>query len=108
MHRVSFANESFRMADDAAIALLDFAALVAQHGEAQQVVLPVVELNGSVGERRAVIGPASQILAEPVTTDLAEPDVSDFLADLWQRSARYAPSRVLPDDETLPDLDTDL
>ncbi|ARJ06342.1 hypothetical protein GCM10010988_15710 [Cnuibacter physcomitrellae] len=108
MHRVSFANESFRMADDAAIALLDFAALVAQHGEAQQVVLPVVEVNGVAGERRAVIGPASQIIAEPITTDLPEPDVSDFLADLWRRSAQYSPARVLPDDETLPDLDPDL
>ncbi|MCS5495844.1 hypothetical protein NY547_01140 [Cnuibacter physcomitrellae] len=96
------------MADDAAIALLDFAALVALHGQAQQVVLPVVELNGSAGERRAVIGPASQIIAEPITTDLPEPDVSDFLAELWQRSARYAPARVLPDDEALPDLGPDL
>ncbi|WP_378148031.1 hypothetical protein ACFJGV_07545 [Cnuibacter sp. UC19_7] len=104
MHRVSFANESFRMADEAAIALLDFAALVAQHGEAQQLVLPVVEMNGAAGRRRAVIGPASQIIAEPIDTDVAEPDVADFLGDLQRRSVRYGPARVLPDDEALPDL----
>ena len=108
MHRVSYADESFLMADEATIALFDFAALVADKGQAEPLAIPVIEVDGRPGQRRAIIGPASQIIAEPIDSDLPEPDVSEFLAELRTRSAKYGPARGLPDDEPLPDLAPEL
>jgi hypothetical protein len=42
MHRVSYAGEKFLVADAAIVALLDFAIVIADAGQAQPIVIPTV------------------------------------------------------------------
>lgn len=96
MYAVHYADETFLMGDEAVVALLDFAALIADVGQAQQLVIPVIEDDGEEGLRRAVVGPASQILAEPARVAYDEPDTRAFVEELRRRSEPLRPRRGLP------------
>jgi hypothetical protein len=59
MHRVSYAGEKFFVADAAIIALLDFAIVIADDGQAQPIVIPTIIEDGTASYVRSTIGPAS-------------------------------------------------
>jgi hypothetical protein len=100
MHRVSYAGEKFLVADAAAIALLDFAIVIADAGQAQPIVIPIVSENGGASFVRSTIGPASQIVAVPVDDGSGDPDVREFVDEISDRAKRYMRGRGIPEEIT--------
>jgi hypothetical protein len=98
MHRVSYAGEKFFVADAAIIALLDFAAIIADADQAQPIVIPTMAEDGSSSFARATIGPASQIVAIPIDDGKNEPDVTAFVEEIAERAKRYMRGRGIPED----------
>jgi hypothetical protein len=89
MQRVYYAGAEFFMADAAAEALLDFAALIAGAGKSQRIELPVVDELGEPAIMRAIVGPASQIIARDAQSTSPDPGSDAFVADLEARSKEY-------------------
>ncbi|WP_281885073.1 hypothetical protein [Agromyces rhizosphaerae] len=94
------------MADRAVVGLFDFAASAAGARQSAHVELPIVDVDGSTGMMRAVIGPASQMLARRIDDGSDDPDVDAFLAELGERALPYGHARAAPDGaHPLPDID---
>jgi hypothetical protein len=98
MHRVSYAGEKFFVADAAIIALLDFAIVIADAGQAQPIVIPTITEDGTASYVRSTIGPASQITAVPIDNGENDPDVSEFVSQISERAKRYMRGRGIPED----------
>jgi hypothetical protein len=91
MHEISYAGEHLLAADDAVIALLDFAALLADAGQAQTIEFPIITEQGDELLIRMLVGPASQLIARPVAPAESDPDVAAFVQEVHRRSREYAP-----------------
>lgn len=100
MHRMSYAGEKFFVADAAVIALLDFAIVIADAGQAQPIAIPTVNEDGSIAIVRSTIGPASQIVAVPIDGGENDPDVSEFVEEISGRAKRYMRGRGIPEEIT--------
>ncbi|WP_291038414.1 hypothetical protein [Herbiconiux sp.] len=100
MHRVSYAGEKFLVADAAIVALLDFAIVIADAGQAQPIVIPTVTDDGRPSLVRSTIGPASQIVAVPIDDGANDPDVDDFVEEISDRAKRYMRGRGIPEEIT--------
>lgn len=73
------------VSDALAEALTDYAQVLAANGESGVIDIPAVGEDGTVGTSRLLLGPASQIMAEPVTTDSPGLDDSEAIAELQAR-----------------------
>lgn len=100
MHRVSYAGEKFFVADAAVIALLDFAIVIADAGQAQPIVIPTITEDGKQSFVRSTIGPASQLVAVPIDDGSNDPDVSEFVGEISERAKRYMRGRGIPEEIT--------
>ena len=83
MHRIYYAGSEFVTTDEVALEFIGFAVDLAKRGSAVAVRVPIVD--GDVHLVTFVIGPASQIAAEPAP-EIAEVDLGDALERL--RTAR--------------------
>jgi hypothetical protein len=83
MHRIYYAGSEFVTTDEVALEFIGFAVDLAKRGSAVAVRVPIV--HGDVHLVTFVIGPASQIAAEPAP-EIAEVDLGDALERL--RTAR--------------------
>jgi hypothetical protein len=73
MQRIFFCTGStFFTGDTIAVALMDYALVLAELRRFESVDLPVRRLDGSEGRATLLIGPSSQISTESVETDLPE------------------------------------
>ena len=79
MKRVQFIDGSFLTADAIADGLLDLVATLGQRGAAGVVHVPSVNDSGQVITQDLVVGPASQIRAEPELSQFPEPDAAATL-----------------------------
>jgi len=66
MKRVLYAGGSFLTGDDIADAVLDYAAELANAGKAARLDVPALDLEQQPERVSLVIGPASQLLSEPI------------------------------------------
>jgi len=85
MKRIRYAGGSFVTGDAIADAMLDFAAELANAGKAAKLVVPSLDLEQRAEVVALVIGPSSQLLAEPVAGDSEMLD-EDFTAELRLRT----------------------
>jgi hypothetical protein len=93
-----YAGGRMIVSDDLAEALTDYAQALATRALSDVVDIPSVGEDGTVGVSRLLLGPASQIVAEPVTVDPTgrpEIDDTDAIADLRKRSAGAGSSHAL-------------
>jgi hypothetical protein len=67
MKRILYAGGSFLTGDDIADAVLDYAAELANAGKAAKLVVPALDLEQQPEVVSLVVGPSSQLLAEPVS-----------------------------------------
>ncbi|WP_394768956.1 hypothetical protein [Lacisediminihabitans sp.] len=96
MKIVSYGGESFITSDDAAEALLLFAAAAAINNIAEVIEVPSLRDDGRLITVSLVIGPASELIAFDVDSDFDEPDTSDSVRLLRERAATLgASSHVL-------------
>jgi hypothetical protein len=85
MKRIAYANGSFVTGDRISDALLDYAATLARAGQADRVTIPAVGTDDALRRFDLVVGPASQLIAEPV--EFAGEELADdaLVADLEHR-----------------------
>lgn len=74
MKVVIYAGGEFMTSDAIADALMDYSAALAEGHDAATIELPIVAEDGDPGRAVFLVGPASQIVAKTVTTDLPEPE----------------------------------
>jgi hypothetical protein len=101
MELIHYAGGELMTGDAIAKAVLDYAKALALNDSSDEVEIPIRHEDGSAGTAQLLIGPASQLVAETINTDLD--DISDDgLVDLLERSvARLADPRPVFDDSPL-------
>lgn len=86
MKRILYAGGSFLTGDRIAEAVLEYAAELANAGKAAKLDVPVLDLEQRPEQVSLVIGPSSQLLAEPVTA-AQEIDDEDFTRRVGRMTA---------------------
>ena len=90
MRRIVYAGSVFYTGDTIAEALLDYARVLARRNLADAVFVPGRLTSGETDKIEVLIGPASQVVSEPV--DEYGPDLvdADVVAELRERARRLA------------------
>jgi hypothetical protein len=92
MKRVAYGGESFITSDEAAEALLAFAAAAAMSEVAEVIAVPSVRDDGAMVVVELVIGPSSELITYPVDSRFAEPDTRSSTAALRARASELISS----------------
>ena len=94
------------VSDELAAAITDYAQVMASVGDSGVIEFPAVGQDGTVGMSRLLLGPASQIFVEPITTDGSNLDDTEVVAELRARiraaGVQHA-APMEPDDSTPED-----
>ena len=93
MKRVGYAGGAFLTGDSIADALLDYAAVLARAGQADRIRIPAIGADDHPTEFDLVVGPASQLIAEPVEFRGEELEAPALVADLERRGRRARAGR---------------
>lgn len=93
MKRVSYAGVSFLTTDGVADALLRFVAALGLKQKAETVEIPAVGDRGDMVPVQLVIGPASELVSMPESSDIEEPDTSATITNLDRRTNAIAHPR---------------
>jgi hypothetical protein len=105
MREVAYAGGSFLTGDEIADVLLEYAAELANADRAATVHIPSIDAGGEVRDVVIVIGPASQVLSEPVHSAVDDPDAGDFVTEVTERINQLRRSPVSPADPSSVDWD---
>lgn len=81
MKRILYAGGSFLTGDGIAHAVLEYAAELANAGKAAKIDVPALDLEQRPERVSLVVGPSSQMLAEPISLGL-ELDDDEFTENL--------------------------
>lgn len=107
MDRINYAGDSLLTGSAIAHALLDYAQALSQAGASATVVVPVIDDRGERTRAEVLVGPASQLLATTVVTDIDE-IVDDLLvarltndAVRLRRDGAPAPRAIIDDSDEL-------
>lgn len=85
MRRIRYAGGSFLTGDAEADALMRYAAALANVDRAATLTVIGRSEAGDVAEFVLLVGPASQVIVEPVDDEFDLPPADDFIADVEQR-----------------------
>jgi hypothetical protein len=93
MRRIVYAGTAFYTGDTVAEALMEYARALARHDIADTVFVPGRTMQGDVDRVEVLIGPASQIVSEPV--ELVGPELEDdaLVSRLRELTAQLAPRK---------------
>ncbi|WP_353816377.1 hypothetical protein [Agromyces sp. SYSU T00266] len=94
MDRIHYAGGELLTGSAIADAIVDYAAALASRRSAASVDIPIRADDGSTARAHMLIGPASQLLTEPVETDLEELVDEELVSRL--RAATTALSAIRP------------
>jgi hypothetical protein len=109
MMKLDYAGGEVLVSDALSHALVEFSAHIARTGGSDNLMIPVLTLDGIRGNAEVVVGPASQLLSTP--TDVPEVDLDDdrVIADIVLRTSALETARAFPETDAnfgvLPDLD---
>lgn len=109
MQRIHYAGEVLLTGTDIADAIVDYAAALAAKRSAASVEIPVRTADGGVGRANLLVGPASQLVTEPVDSD-GDELVDHELVQRLRGAVSSLASRPLVGagaDEEFDDADTD-
>lgn len=111
MERIHYAGGVLLTGSAIADAIVDYAAALAARRTAASVDIPVRTDDGRTARAHLLIGPASQLVTEPIDSEHDELVDEDLVANLRRAtvalsSMRPLVGRVGPDDE-IDDADTD-
>jgi hypothetical protein len=85
MQHITFADKSLLVGDEAARVLLEYAAALGGHDQADTVVLQAISSDGDDVEATFLLNSGSPLMAESATTRAAEPDNSDALDYMYSK-----------------------
>ena len=91
MRRIVYAGTAFYTGDALAEALLEYARALARHDIADTVFVPGRTVQGDRDRIEVLIGPASQIVSEPVDVDGGEIEDPGLVRSLGEKTARLSP-----------------
>lgn len=103
MRRIVYAGSAFYTGDTLAETLLEYARALARHGIADTVFVPGRTTQGDYDRVELLLGPASQIVSEPVELMGAELEDADLVAHLRELTAKLAPHK--PQSESAEEAD---
>jgi len=91
---MTFADKSFLLGDETAVTVLEYAAALAHHHDADDVELEAISSDGDEVRAILLLGGGAPLMAESAHTELPEPDNADALAYMKRRldALRHAPS----------------
>lgn len=93
MRRIVYAGTAFYTGDALAEALMEYARALARHGIADTIFVPGRTLQGEQDRIEVLVGPASQIVSEPVDLDGGEIEDAELVQSLGERTAQLAPHK---------------
>jgi hypothetical protein len=111
MKQVTYAGTSFVTGSAVADALLALVSALGQSGETAEVQVPAITVTDGATSVDLVIGPASEVVAVLVTTDLPELIDTDVVRSLERQTRALASPKAvlseqeLPSDWDAPDID---
>jgi hypothetical protein len=91
MKLLLYAGTELMTGDDIAEAVLEYCAALAEAKAAETLDIPVVEADGTIGEARLLLGPASQIMAKHVETGWPELEDAQTMERLSSRTQAQRP-----------------
>lgn len=103
MRRIVYAGSTFYTGDTLAETLLEYARALARHGIADTVFVPGRTTQGDYDRVELLLGPASQIVSEPVELMGAELEDADLVAHLQELTEQLAPRK--PQTESAEEAD---
>lgn len=102
MMQIEYAGGSILTTDEVADAVLRYAAALAVAGGAAAIDVPGITVDGLPGTFKVLLGPSSQILAEP-TEQAGDIDDRGFVTEVdGQIESLERPNRALPFDGEPP------
>jgi len=99
MKTIHYAGEEYLTGDDLADAVVEYAKELARHDTSASIDVPVITADGSVVDATFLLGPASQLVAVPTHSDLADPvdlRVTEFIT---LEMAKLEPLEALPTED---------
>lgn len=96
MKEIAYANEKIVTASTVADAVMQYAASLGASADADTVDIPVVTADGTVGTMELLIGPASQLISQPIESEFPDPDGAALVAELGERMRRRGPLAAVP------------
>jgi len=93
MRKLHYAGGELLMADQTCKALMRYARALAQRGEADVFMVPMVSPAGTQSFAHLLVGPSSQLMSTPVENALPEPNDDDVVAELERRTEALQPTR---------------
>lgn len=95
MKRLSYVDRSIITADRVSDAVIEYAQLLALRSRSDVVTVPAFTADNEATSVDMLIGPASQLIAEPVP-DEVELDIEEFLVELSERVERLRADSFVP------------
>jgi len=93
MRKIAYAGTAFYTGDALAEVLMEYARALARHGVADTVFVPGRTPQGERDRIEVLIGPASQIVSEPVDIDGPEIEDAGLVEELHGLTSQLAPRR---------------
>lgn len=93
MRKIVYAGSTFYTGDALAEALMDYARALARHGIADTVFVPGRTMQGETDKVELLVGPASQIVSEPVELVGVEIEDQELVARLREMTVQLAPRK---------------
>lgn len=111
MQRIHYAGGELLTGSDIADAIVDYAAALAGRRTAASIDIPVRTTGGGVARAHLLIGPASQLVTEPVESEFDELVDESLVSRLRAAAAALSSTRPVVGtsgtDEEIDDADTD-
>ena len=103
MERINYAGGALLTGDAIARAVISYAEALARRGTAAEVDIPVRREDGTLGYAQLLLGPASQLVAEDVASELEDPVDDDLVASLRSQTDRLSDPHPVFDGEAASD-----
>lgn len=95
MKHILYDGASILTSDDAADAVIEYAAALAGGDRADTVAVPAVAADGTMTTTKILIGPASEVVVEEADDDELEPDHTEFVARLRAAARTFGHSEPI-------------
>jgi hypothetical protein len=106
---VTFADKSLLVDDETADVLLEYAAVLARDGDADNVTIHAFSDDGQEVEATMLLDAGAPLMAETTHTSLPGPDNREVLTYMREQVIRRSsPAPVSPEDEHMPSNYEDL
>jgi hypothetical protein len=102
MKTIHYAGGEVLTSDEVADAVVDYAAALAKAGSSAELTIPVVLADGTTSEASMLLGPASQLVAQPAVNPDGELDDDTLVTRIVTLTAALGPARAQPSDNPNP------